>query len=62
MPDPVAHALDRIFDHMHLVDHKLQQLDKALKEAGVVPPSQELPEIETIHLNSPPSPKDGNEG
>ncbi len=56
MPDPVAHALDCIFDHMHLVDHKLQQLDKALKEAGVVPPSQELPEIETIRLDSPASP------
>ena len=55
MPDPVAHALDCIFDHMHLVDRKLQQLDKALKEAGVVPPSQELPEIEMIRLDSPTS-------
>jgi len=52
MPDPVAHALDCIFDHMRLVDHKLQQLDKALKEAGIVPPSQELPGIETIRLDS----------
>jgi serine O-acetyltransferase len=52
MPDPVAHALNCIFDHMHLVDHKLQQMDKALKETGIIPPSQELPEIENVSLDS----------
>ncbi len=56
MPDPVAQALDCIFDHIHLVDHKLQALDKALKAAGLVPPSRELPEIETIRLDSPTPP------
>lgn len=61
MPDPVAHALDCIFDHIHLVDHKLQALDKALKAAGLVPPSRELPEIETIHLDNP-TPPSGEDG
>ena len=34
MPDPVAHAIDLMLDHMHLVDQKMKILVQALNCAG----------------------------
>lgn len=31
LPDPVTQALDRILDHLHLVDDRLEKLDHSLK-------------------------------
>ena len=51
MPDPVAHAIDCILDHMLLVDQKMEQLDQALKKAGVTVPGGELPTMESCRLD-----------
>jgi serine O-acetyltransferase len=49
MPDPVAHAVDCMLDHMHLVDEKMKALSQALKQAGIVV-NLELPELEVENL------------
>ncbi len=36
MPDPVTQALDRILDHLHAVDGRLQALDQALQSTKTV--------------------------
>lgn len=34
MPDPVANALDRLLDHMHKVEERLDKMDQGDKEVG----------------------------
>jgi serine O-acetyltransferase len=50
MPDPVAHAIDCMLDHMHLVDQKLNRLDRLLSQAGLSDGGGELPELEIGHM------------
>jgi serine O-acetyltransferase len=50
MPDPVAHAIDCILDHMHLVDQKMEQLDNALKKAGLEVKGGGLPSMDLQRL------------
>ncbi len=54
MPDPVAHAIDCILDHMLLIDQKMEQLDSALKKSGVVVPGGDLPAMEPCRLDEQP--------
>jgi len=35
MPDPVAHAIDLILDHLHLFEQKMKILSEALEKTGV---------------------------
>jgi serine O-acetyltransferase len=51
MPDPVAHAIDCILDHMHLIDQKMELLDSALKKAGVAVQGSELPAMDLCRLD-----------
>jgi serine O-acetyltransferase len=46
MPDPVARAIDRILDHLHLIDQKMENLDSVLKTAGLGQAGAHLPEID----------------
>lgn len=50
MPDPVAHAVDCMLDHMHNVDEKLEQICKALKLHGLDMADLDLPELRVEHL------------
>ena len=60
MPDPVAHAVDVMLDHMHAVDQKMEQFCKALKEAGIQVPELELPELDVDHLENGTGPSKKN--
>ncbi len=55
MPDPVAHAIDLMLDHMHLVDKKMKILSSALEKAGIKV-NLEMPELDVNALDeqSPP--------
>jgi serine O-acetyltransferase len=53
MPDPVAHAIDCILDHMHLVDQKMEQLSDALRKAGMDVPGGEVPVMVACRLDDP---------
>lgn len=46
MPDPVAHAIDRILDHIHLTDKQLQDMAESMRKLGADLPDRVMPEIE----------------
>jgi serine O-acetyltransferase len=51
-PDPVAHAINCMLDHIHLVDRRMHAMSEALRKAGVDVPGAELPEIEASEVLS----------
>ena len=54
MPDPVAHAIDLILDHMHLIDSKMKVIFSALEKSGVKV-NLDMPELDVSNLEDPPS-------
>lgn len=50
MPDPVAHAIDRILDHLHLIDQKMESVDSTLRKAGLGEAGAPVPEIDQTPL------------
>lgn len=34
-PDPVAYAIDRVLDHLHVVDRRVERMCEELKKAGI---------------------------
>jgi serine O-acetyltransferase len=59
MPDPVANAINRMLDHIHAMDKQLENMKKALDDAGIhypePPPAPRLEgcEIEDSYQNEP---------
>ena len=51
MPDPVAHAIDCILDHMHLIDQKMEQMDIAMSKAGLSVEGSGVPAMELTRLD-----------
>jgi serine O-acetyltransferase len=51
MTDPVAHAIDCMLDHMHLVDKKMKLLSEALARGGIQI-NLELPELDVSNLEN----------
>jgi serine O-acetyltransferase len=52
MPDPVAHAIDCMLDHIHAVDEKLENICQAMKQSGVDVAETKLPELDIKHLEA----------
>lgn len=49
MPDPVAHSINHMLDHIHLMDKQIESMKKVLNEAGIeckVPEIQEMDDSE----------------
>jgi len=59
MQDPIAHSIDLMLDHMHLVDQKMKILSLALEKAGIKV-NLDMPDLEVSNLeesqnnNDPP--------
>lgn len=51
-PDPVAHAINCMLDHLHAVDNKMQQICEALKRLGLAEDSTNLPSLERCEILS----------
>ena len=51
MPDPVANAIDRMLDHIHAMDSKLEMLCDALKKADIKIKDMPLPELNPNEFN-----------
>ena len=51
MPDPVANAVNRMLDHIHVMDEKQDQMCKALREMGVQMKDIKLPELDSCELS-----------
>ena len=52
MSDPVAHAIDCMLDHVHLIDKKMKLLSAALEKSGITV-NLELPELDVNNLEEP---------
>lgn len=44
-PDPVAHAINCMLDHIHVMDRKMQAMCEAMKASGMESPDVELPDL-----------------
>ena len=51
-PDPVAHAINCMLDHMHVMDKKMQDMCEALKNLGVEEEEGALPDLEACEIVS----------
>jgi len=52
LPDPEAHAINRMLDHIHSLDYTIRQLCKALRNAGIDPGELRLNELKGCELHS----------
>jgi serine O-acetyltransferase len=52
MPDPVAHAINSMLDHIHHTDRKLTELIEALRALGAETGSEIVPELEPCEITS----------
>ncbi len=52
MPDPVAHAINCLLDHVHLMDSRMEQMCGAIKQLGAEIPGSQLPELERCEIRS----------
>ena len=51
-PDPVAHAINCMLDHMHVMDKKMQDMCEALKALGVEEVEELLPDLDSCEIVS----------
>lgn len=49
--DPVAQAVDRILEHLHAVDERINDIDEKMASAGMAEEVEELPELEVEKLD-----------
>lgn len=52
MPDPIAHAINCMLDHLHAVDGKLETICSAIKEMNAEFNDVSLPELEPCEIQS----------
>ncbi|MDH5407454.1 MAG: serine O-acetyltransferase [Gammaproteobacteria bacterium] len=51
MPDPVANAIDRLLDHVHVMDNHMEDMCQALKKLGMEVPVVDLPDLGPCEIN-----------
>ena len=57
MPDPEAHAINQMLDHIHALDRTVRQLCQALRAAGIEPGELRLPDLNGCELHSAVGPE-----
>ncbi len=50
MTDPVAHAINHMLDHIHLMDVQLDTMKKALNDAGIDYKEQDIPKLNDCEI------------
>jgi serine O-acetyltransferase len=51
-PDPVAHAINCMLDHIHVVESKLEKMCEVLKDMGYQPDQEQLPDLDSCEIVS----------
>jgi len=52
-PDPVAHAINCMLDHLHVVESKMKMMCEAMREMGIEPPEgADLPDLPSCEIVS----------
>lgn len=54
MPDPVAHAVNGMLDHIHAQDERITELCKALKQLGAEVRAEDMPDLADCELDEGP--------
>lgn len=52
MPDPVAHAINCMLDHIHAMDSKLERMCTAIKALGMEDDGVELPDLDSCEIRT----------
>ncbi len=50
MPDPVAHAINHMLDHIHIMDRQLEKMRNVLNDAGIEVEEEPIPELNDCEL------------
>ncbi len=51
-PDPVAHAINCMLDHIHVVEARMEKMCFVLKEMGYQPDRDDLPDLDSCEIIS----------
>jgi serine O-acetyltransferase len=51
-PDPVAHAINCMLDHIHVMDQRMQSMGEALKQMGSAELETDLPSLDSCEIAS----------
>jgi serine O-acetyltransferase len=51
-PDPVAHAINCMLDHVHVMETKMQGMCEVLRDMGYEPGSDDLPQLDSCEIIS----------
>jgi len=51
-PDPVAHAINCMLDHMHVIDRKMKMMCEKMQEMGIEPGDMDIPELGSCEIMS----------
>jgi len=54
-PDPVAHAINCMLDHVHVMEHKMEKMCSVLRQMGYEPGEDVLPDLKSCELVSSPN-------
>jgi serine O-acetyltransferase len=52
-PDPVAHAINSMLDHIHAMDQRLEEMCRGLKSLGAEVADRQMPDLGACELDSP---------
>ncbi len=52
MPDPVAQAINKLLDHMHALDRRVEELCGQARRMGVEVPSENLPNLDGCEIDA----------
>jgi serine O-acetyltransferase len=59
--DPVAQAVNRILEHLHAVDSRINSIDSNLKAAGIAQETETLPELDVEEISSGEDEEENNQ-
>jgi len=51
-PDPVAHAINCMLDHIHIMDERMQTMCRVIKKVSEEQPDLDIPELESCEIAS----------
>ncbi|MES9898969.1 MAG: serine O-acetyltransferase [Sedimenticola sp.] len=51
-PDPVAHAINCMLDHIHVMDQRMQQMCEVMKQVSEDQPDLDLPDLDACEIAS----------
>ncbi len=54
-PDPVANAINRMLDHIHLMDQRMEAMSQALEPQGIMEHFEHEADLDAVTIDSPAS-------